>query len=171
MGSFNIGGANLDTEFDNTYNKVDNLTCPEGLSFNTSSSHNGADNNINNKRIINCIKRINDNHYTVCITATDICDENESKSINNIWIPRPNLTPKTRSNYYDKSKSSTKLCIVKYCDATKYNKKVRNMKGEHWKLYGVSKSGLQHFVSNFGRVKTIHPRSGNESLKSLCHVS
>ena len=51
---------------------MDNLICPEGLSFNTSSSHNGADNNINNKRIINCIKRINDNYYTVHITTTKL---------------------------------------------------------------------------------------------------
>ena len=82
-------GANLDTEFDNTYNNVKNLICPEGLSFNTSSSHNGVDDNINNKRVINCIKRINKNYCTVCITATDICDENESKSINNLKIINP----------------------------------------------------------------------------------
>ena len=89
MGSFNIGGANLDTEFDDTYNKVDNLICPDGLSFNKSSSHNGADNNIEDKHIIHCIKRINDKHFTVCINATEICNENDSKSINNSKIINP----------------------------------------------------------------------------------
>ena len=84
--SFNIDGANLDTEFDNNYNQVDNLTCPGLLSFNTNSSHNGNNDNNNNIQIIHGIKRFNNEYHTVCITKTDICNETESKCINNTRI-------------------------------------------------------------------------------------
>ena len=85
VGSFNIDGANLDTEFDDTYDKTDNLICPDGLSF-TNSSSNNSNNNNNKVCIINHTKRINKDHFTVCISSTNICNEKESKSINNSKI-------------------------------------------------------------------------------------
>ena len=85
VGSFSIDGANLDTEFDNTYDKTENLICPDGLSFVNSSSNNSNDNN-NKVCIINHTKRINERHFTVCISSTNICNEKESKLINNSKI-------------------------------------------------------------------------------------
>ena len=81
-----MDGAKFDEKLENSFQHISNLSCPDGLSYNYQISHNGNSNNDKYIHIINGQRRFNSQFHTVCITNSEICNERESKQINNTKI-------------------------------------------------------------------------------------
>lgn len=94
------------------------------------------------------------------------------KQINNFFdIPISYCRPYTHTNYVirDKHSLSTKKCIVKYVDSSKYRRAVSNLSSdEKWKVQFEGKRRNQ-LVSNLGRVKSVWKgsKSSNYQRKEI----